>query len=108
MATALSKIFEVKYSSPPMTGPGVDGGDLGRSESVKRPGTAWKTLIHDVVELVLLCMAAMTWPNRWPMSDGQGRACERTLTWARSRVSDSMAAECQHGGLVIRRQVWTH
>lgn len=53
MATALSKIFEVKYSSPPMTGPGVEGGDLGRSESVNRPGTAWKTLIHEVCELVL-------------------------------------------------------
>ena len=57
----------------------MEGGDVGRSARLKRPGMAWKTLIHSVGEPgVESCICSSMVGNTWPVADGLGRACEST------------------------------
>lgn len=56
------------------------GGEVGKSAMLKRPGTAWKTLIHTVdAGGIASCRALMMCGKACPLGDGQGRACERIL-----------------------------
>lgn len=56
------------------------GGDVGKSARLKRPGTAWKTLIQTVgLDGVDSCIALMIEGKMWPSGDGLGKACESTL-----------------------------
>ena len=47
---------------------------------MKRPGTAWKTLIQAVFVGDRSWIAAMSCAKRWPLVDGHGRAWDRILT----------------------------
>lgn len=74
---------------------------------LKRPGTAWKTLIHTVdAGGMVSWIAYIICGNAWPVGEGQGKAWESTLTELFGKRLDTMSATEAGSAILSKWEQW--